>query len=188
LVDQSSSLFWREEKRADKEYRQTLLEELFPAYHAAPTPAAVSAAEKRDDAALDSAAAQGALVEPRLNFGNTAIKFVLDQTVGAAVNTYGFSMMMHALKDSMAAAPGAARSIEYLASGTALDYSKVNWDAIRIKARRDFWPLLGAGWRFWPIVSLSNFALVQTVEMRNLVGALAGLVWGVYMSLFTASK
>ena len=43
-----------------------------------------------------------------------------------------------------------------------------------------------AGWRLWPFVSLVNFAFVKSVETRNLIGALAGVVWGVYMSLFAS--
>lgn len=47
-------------------------------------------------------------------------------------------------------------------------------------------PLVVAGWKLWPAVSLVNFAAVKTVEGRNLVGALAGVVWGVYISLISA--
>ncbi len=164
------------------------MEELFPSYHAAPTQGAVASAAAGDDKALDAQAARGQLVEPRLNVANTVAKFTLDQTLGAAANTYLFSMMMGALQDGMAHAPGAARSVEFLASGAALDYARVDWDDIADRARADFWPLLRAGWRFWPFVSFGNFALVRTVELRNLVGALAGLVWGVYMSMFAAGR
>ncbi|KAF3360682.1 hypothetical protein VdG1_04884 [Verticillium dahliae VDG1] len=100
--------------------RQDFLESTFPAYHAAPTTAAVEKAARSDDAALDQAAARSALVEPKLNMRNTLTKTLLDQTAGAAVNT------------------------------------------------------------------LVNFAFVKTVPMRNLVGGLAGVGWGIYMSLFAA--
>jgi len=39
-----------------------------------------------------------------------------------------------------------------------------------------------AGYKFWPLVTLVNLVLVP-VEQRMLVGGLAGLAWGVYVSL-----
>lgn len=39
-----------------------------------------------------------------------------------------------------------------------------------------------AGFKFWPLVSLANLIFVP-VEQRMLVGGLAGLVWGIYVSL-----
>lgn len=50
-------------------------------------------------------------------------------------------------------------------------------------AREEFWPLVRAGWKLWPWVSLLNFAVVKSVEGRTLVGSLAGMGWGVYLSL-----
>jgi len=148
----------------------------------------VASAARGDDKTLDAAAARGALVEPRLNVANTAVKFALDQTAGAVANAWLFGTAIGALHDSMAHAPGAAKSVAFLASGQALDYARVDWPAIAERTRAGLWPMLVAGWKFWPAVSLANFALVQSVEMRNLVGALAGLVWGVYLSLTTAGS
>ncbi len=42
--------------------------------------------------------------------------------------------------------------------------------------------MIVAGYKFWPIVTLLNLIVVP-VEQRMLVGGLAGLVWGVYLSL-----
>jgi hypothetical protein len=53
------------------------------------------------------------------------------------------------------------------------------------KARGEFWGLVKAGWRFWPLVSLVNYVFLTSVEARSLVGALAGLGWGIYLSLMT---
>lgn len=39
-----------------------------------------------------------------------------------------------------------------------------------------------AGYKFWPLVSILNLSVVP-VEQRMLVGGLAGLAWGVYVSL-----
>lgn len=40
-----------------------------------------------------------------------------------------------------------------------------------------------AGWKLWPAVSLLSFVGLRTVESRTLVGSLAGMGWGVYLSL-----
>jgi protein Mpv17 len=56
------------------------------------------------------------------------------------------------------------------------------------KARQEFWPLMIAGWRLWPLVSIVNFTLVRSVQGRALVGNLAGLGWGVYLSLVAGSS
>jgi hypothetical protein len=53
-------------------------------------------------------------------------------------------------------------------------------------AKGEFWGLVMAGWRFWPLVSLVNYVFLTSVEARSLVGALAGLGWGIYLSLMTA--
>lgn len=69
-----------------------------------------------------------------------------------------------------------------------IDYSKVDWAHVLARSRAEFLALVVAGWRLWPLVSLVNFTLVKTVEGRNLVGGLAGVVWGVYMSLVAAGS
>lgn len=56
----------------------------------------------------------------------------------------------------------------------------------RVDGRADFWLVVAAGSKFWPVVSLVNFALIRTVAARNLVFALAGVCWGVYMSMVAA--
>ncbi|EGY19844.1 uncharacterized protein VDAG_01860 [Verticillium dahliae VdLs.17] len=169
--------------------RQDFLESTFPAYHAAPTTAAVEKAARSDDAALDQAAARSALVEPKLNMRNTLTKTLLDQTAGAAVNTFLFALFMNGLKAAMRRPAGLddpAQSAAFLVSGAAVDYARVDWRAVLAQARREFVPIITAGWRLWPAVSLVNFAFVKTVPMRNLVGGLAGVGWGIYMSLFAA--
>lgn len=127
---------------------------------------------------------------PPLSIRNTLIKTVLDQTVGAAFNTFGFSLFMHAAK--MATLSRAT----FLASASAsspvakarVDLSRVDWPTVTRRAKAEFWTIVMAGWRFWPFVSLCNFAFVKTIRMRNLVGSIAGLAWGVFMSLFAADK
>ena len=162
--------------------------------------AASAASDSDANAKLDAAAAGAAngarLVEPRLNKRNTAAKTLLDQTVGAAVNTAMFSLFMHAARQAMAhhyAARAAgdadlrAGGLAFLLSGSeALRYQDVAWASVWALARAEFWGLVKAGWRFWPLVSLVNYVFLTSVEARSLVGALAGLGWGIYLSLITA--
>ncbi|PHH69369.1 hypothetical protein CDD82_7811 [Ophiocordyceps australis] len=89
----------------------------------------------------------------------------------------------------MAPAPAIASLSAALAYSTrpgAIDLKRVHAARLVAIARAEFWPIINAGMRFWPLVSLLNFTLVKTVHARNLVGALAGVAWGVYMSLMAA--
>ncbi|RDA83751.1 hypothetical protein CP532_4987 [Ophiocordyceps camponoti-leonardi (nom. inval.)] len=131
---------------------------------------------------------------PRKNNGslsipNTIIKFALDQTIGALVNTLLFSIFIHALKDAMAHAPhmeSLPAAVAYFMSPGAVDLARVDALAVVDAAKRDFWPVVATGLKFWPAVSLINFSFVKTVATRNLVGASAGVVWGIYMSTVAA--
>jgi hypothetical protein len=181
---------------------QELLESSFPSYHAAPTQDAISAASKpsidgNDDALEKTAQAKIPLVEPKLNKANTAIKTLLDQTLGAAVNTLLFSVFMHSIQDAMVHVPrgghgdaslwqGFWKGANLVTAPGAIDFSRVDWNLVWLRSKTEFWPLVKAGWRLWPFVSLVNFAFVKTIIGRNLVGSLAGVVWGVYVSLFAA--
>lgn len=127
---------------------------------------------------------------PRLSLRNTLAKFALDQTLGAAANTLLFSAYAHALRAAVRpAAPAASplAAVRHLLRPGSVDLAAVDLAAVWAAVRRDFWPIVWAGMRFWPLVSLVNFALVSTLEARNLVAALAGIAWGVYMSLWAAS-
>lgn len=153
---------------------QDFLESSFPAKHPRPTTAAIASAS--GEKALDRSAHRNSLAEPPapLNKRNTATKFALDQSVGAAVNTLLFSVFMHSIRAAMVGGRGA------------VDYARVDWRVVEARARAEFWPIMTAGLRFWPFVSAFNFGVVKSVEGRNLVGSLAGMAWGVYMSLFAA--
>lgn len=48
---------------------------------------------------------------------------------------------------------------------------------------QDTLPLMMAGWKLWPAVSLLNFTIVP-VNRRILVGSIVGLFWGIFLSLF----
>ncbi|KAH7236127.1 hypothetical protein BKA59DRAFT_459670 [Fusarium tricinctum] len=127
--------------------------------------------------------------QPKLSVRNTLIKFTLDQTVGAAVNTLLFSTYVHALRTAIHPVPvitSLPKAITYWTAPGTLNFDRVNWATVWEAAKADFAPLVYAGWKLWPAVSIVNFAAVKTVEGRNLVGALAGVVWGIYMSLVAA--
>ncbi|KAI0475927.1 Mpv17/PMP22 family protein [Xylariaceae sp. FL0804] len=167
---------------------QEFLESTFPAYHMSPTRAAVASAAAGDDGELEREAKAGELVEPKLNRGNTAVKMLLDQTVGAAVNTVLFSLFIHSIQAAMPRPLGAPlsnpdRSIQYLFSRGAVDYNHVDWKRVVAKTRAEFLNIMKAGWKLWPLVSFINFVFVKSIEGRNLVGGLAGVLWGIYMSL-----
>lgn len=105
------------------------------------------------------------------------------------MNTVLFAVFMNALKAAMArpaGLEGPEQSVAFLTSGSAVDFSRVDWQAILDRVAREFVPLITAGWRLWPAVSLINFAFVKSVQGRNLVGGLAGVGWGIYVSLFAA--
>ncbi|KAI5924440.1 Mpv17/PMP22 family protein [Camillea tinctor] len=170
---------------------QDLLESSFPAFHIAPTSEAVASAAADDEKELEKEANEGRLVEPKLNITNTIIKLFLDQTVGAAANTILLSLFMHSIQDAMirpTAGPlsGAENSFRYLVSPGAVDYSAVGWNGVLERSQAEFWPLLVASWKLWPLVSLVNFVFVKTIEGRNLIGGLAGIIWGIYLSLVAA--
>ncbi|CAM1502270.1 Fc.00g042540.m01.CDS01 [Cosmosporella sp. VM-42] len=152
---------------------QDFLESAFPAYPQPPHP------KKTDEKSPP----------PQLSIRNTLIKFLLDQTIGAILNTLLFSTFTHSLR--LATLPTApitslSKAITYWTSPGAVDFRRVDFSVVWAASKEEFWPIFVAGWKLWPAVSLVNFTLVKTVQGRNLVGALAGVVWGVYMSLISA--
>ncbi|GAB1197425.1 hypothetical protein BDV32DRAFT_145784 [Aspergillus pseudonomiae] len=97
--------------------------------------------------------------QKKLNVKNTVAKIVIDQVVGGAWATVLFSLTM-----------GLLRGQEY--------------DVLVAQIRKDFWPLLIAGFKLWPLVSILNFTVVPA-EKRLLVGSVFGVVWAVYLSLMS---
>ncbi|KAK8072613.1 hypothetical protein PG996_005961 [Apiospora saccharicola] len=162
---------------------QDFLESSFPAYHMSPTKAAVASAAANDEKALEEEEREGQLVEPKLNVANTLAKTVLDQTLGAFGNTYMFSLYIHSVQAAMDRPLGTPLSTPR----NERRYGNVNWDTVVKTSQEEFWSIIKAGWRLWPAVSIINFAFVKSIEGRNLVGGLAGVAWGIYMSLRAAS-
>ncbi|EHK17130.1 uncharacterized protein TRIVIDRAFT_42222 [Trichoderma virens Gv29-8] len=97
------------------------------------------------------------VVKDRLNITNTAIKFILDQSISAPINTVAFL---------------------YLMGGMTFQSNAQIWSNIQ----HDFWPMLIAGYRVWPLVGLLNLSVVP-FDYRQLVGSTAGLFWGIFLSL-----
>lgn len=155
--------------------RQEFIEAMFPSH---PEPAVHP--KKSDDPPPP----------PVLSKRNTAIKFLLDTTFGAAVNTLLFSTFTRSLRMASSPAPritNVSKAVSYWVSPDAVDFARVDFDAVWAEAKAEFWPLILAGYKLWPIVSLVNFSLVKSVQGRNLLGALAGVGWGVYICLFSAN-
>ena len=101
-------------------------------------------------------------VKKQLSIRNTAVKFLLDQTLGALVNTVLFIMGIALLRGQS---------------------WQQGWEATKV----GFWPLVSAGQKLWPAVSLLNLTLVP-VERRMLVGSIVGVGWGIFLSLVSGGK
>jgi hypothetical protein len=115
----------------------------------------------------------------------------LDQTISAAANKILFSTFIHSIKAAMARPLGSPlstpdKSFLFLTRKGAINYNNVNWKYVVKKSQAEFPTLMLAGWRLWPFVSLINFAFVKGMLSRNLVKGVAGLGWGIYMSLVAA--
>lgn len=95
--------------------------------------------------------------EPPLSITNTAIKFVLDQSVGCWTNTIMFIIAMGLFQGQ-------------------------SMTQILTTIEKDFWNMVMAGYRLWPMVCLLNL-LVVPFEYRGLVGNVAAFGWGVFVSL-----
>ncbi|TKX21445.1 protein SYM1 [Elsinoe australis] len=99
----------------------------------------------------------------KLNKRNTLAKFALDQTIGAGLNTVAFIAGMLLLRGVS------------------------DWGYIADKVREETLPLILAGQKLWPAVSLISFTVVP-LEYRTLFGGLVGVGWGVYLSLVEGGK
>lgn len=96
-------------------------------------------------------------VKKKLSIRNTIVKFLLDQSIGAAVNTVMFIMGIAMLR---------GQSLE------------AGWE----ETKTGFWPLVFAGQKLWPLVSIISLTLVP-VEQRMVFGSIIGVGWGIFLSL-----
>ncbi|KAG6066759.1 hypothetical protein E4U32_005406 [Claviceps aff. humidiphila group G2b] len=167
---------------------QDYLESTFPARNppSPPPPAATHPQKPSQKPALKKTSEQQ---QQPLNVRNTLTKFFLDQTLGATLNTLLFSLYIHSIHMAMPHAPrltSFTKAASYWISPGVIDFSAVDTRLVLQAALAEFWTIVSAGIKLWPAVSLLNYTLVRTVEGRSLVGCVAGLGWGVYMSMMAA--
>ncbi|KAF2873259.1 hypothetical protein BDV95DRAFT_605816 [Massariosphaeria phaeospora] len=130
---------------------QSYLEDLFPTN----VPASAPLKEKPAPASKAS--------HTQLSKRNVLIKFLLDQTIGAVVNTLLFLVFMGYVN-----APQTAKQ------GT--------WNIVGQEVKDKLYPMLKDGYKFWPAVSLTSFLWVP-VDKRVVFGCAVGVFWGIYLSL-----
>jgi hypothetical protein len=94
---------------------------------------------------------------------NILIKFMLDQTIGALVNTLMFLAYMAYVNASQQGKPDA-------------------WGAVVKDCRDKTWPMMKDGYKFWPAISLISFVWIP-VDKRVVFGCSVGVIWGIYLSL-----
>jgi hypothetical protein len=94
---------------------------------------------------------------------NVLIKFLLDQTFGAAVNTLMFLVFMSYTNASPTAKEG-------------------QWNAVARDVQNKFYPMMKDGYKFWPGVSLISFLWIP-VDKRIVFGCSVGVIWGIYLSM-----
>lgn len=132
---------------------QGFLEDLFPTQ--VPSKAAPAPSEK--------SASKPEPAKTSLNKTNVLIKFLLDQSVGAVVNTLMF--------------------LSFMAYVNAQDKPGVNsMDVVTSDCKNKLWPMMKDGYKFWPAISLISFLWVP-VDKRIVFGCSVGVVWGIYLSL-----
>lgn len=102
--------------------------------------------------------------EPRMSKRNVLIKFILDQTVGAVMNTLMFLVFMGYINESPEGQKNGA------------------WGSVEREVRDKFYPMIMDGYKFWPMVSLVGFLWVP-VDKRVVFGCSVGVLWGIYLSL-----
>lgn len=57
-----------------------------------------------------------------------------------------------------------------------------------MRAEQEFVPMMIAGYKLWPMVSLAGYGGLKSVEARQLLGSCAGLGWNVFLSLKASGK
>ena len=136
---------------------QTFLEDLFPTnipLSLPPSAASEKPASKRTDPS-----------KTRTSKTNILIKFLLDQTIGAVINTLMFLGYMG-----------------YVNASAAQD----TWGHVASECKDKTWPMMKDGYKFWPAISLISFVWVP-VDKRVVFGCSVGVIWGIYLSLMVGA-
>nr|POE59344.1 protein sym1 [Quercus suber] len=148
---------------------QTWLEAQFPAYTTSLSGAEkekvmddkVTGTHQASDTSRFATTTHPTKSKKSLNIRNTASKFLLDQTFGAAVNTVLFIAVLALFRGE-------------------------SWGGVAEEVKSKFWPMIFAGQKLWPMVSVLSFTVVP-VQYRMLFGSVIGVFWGIFLSL-TARK
>jgi hypothetical protein len=119
--------------------------------------------------------AEPAKQEEVLDLKNTILKFLLDQTVGAAFNIPLYFIILGTLKgqsvDHILTAVKRVSSIPVPPS-----------IALLMAFKQDSLNIYFSGMKLWPPVSLISFVFVPA-EQRVIFGSIAGVIWNIYLSL-----
>lgn len=142
--------------------KERLVDEVVTGESTATDKTGLRSRNEKQAAATKDSAPDPQKAKKQLSIKNTAVKFLLDQTLGAGVNTVLFIMGIAMLRGQ-------------------------SWQSGWQETKVGFWPLVSAGQKLWPAVSLLNLTLVP-VEQRTLVGSLVGVGWGVFLSLMSGGK
>jgi len=140
---------------------QGFLEDQFPTNIKKPQPSSSDEKEKKPKS-----------LKGTISTANVLTKFLLDQTIGALVNTLMFLAYMSYINYA------SANALDRFSAGNA-------WDVVRHECGSKTWPMMLDGYKFWPVVSLVSFLWVP-VERRVVFGCSVGVIWGIYLS-FAAS-
>ncbi|ORY18872.1 hypothetical protein BCR34DRAFT_472986 [Clohesyomyces aquaticus] len=114
-------------------------------------------------AKTESPKSNPALSKQATSYTNVMIKFALDQTFGAVVNTLMFLVYMGYMNSSPTGKNNPLNSI-------------VN------EIQEKFYPMIMGGMKLWPVFSIVSFLWIP-VEKRVVAGCMVGVVWGIYLSL-----
>jgi protein Mpv17 len=143
---------------------QDWLEDTFPGSTAIPVDEAEAKEKKKAGKPVE--------VKKAVNIQNILIKFVCDQTIGAAFNIPIFLASIGLAK---------GQGVDQIVS-TIQKVSTSSCDEHVLTDAQDALSIYIAGAKLWPAVSLISFIAIP-VERRVIFGSIAGVIWNIYLSL-----
>ena len=119
---------------------------------------------------------KGRSVKPeQLNISHVVKKFILEQSIGSTVNTMLYLCALGWIRGD------SSLHVYHDVKDVSNTRRRRKRQSLMVLSQ-NFWPLLVAGYRFWPFVCLLNLILIP-MDYRALVGSLAGLGWGVFLTM-----
>jgi hypothetical protein len=112
-------------------------------------------------------------VKKAVNVQNILIKFVCDQTIGAAFNIPIFLASIGLAK---------GQGVDQIVSTIQKVSTSSREDTACSDHAKDALSIYIAGAKLWPAVSLISFIAIP-VERRVIFGSIAGVIWNIYLSL-----